>query len=577
MKRLIGLLIAFMILGVGNVLAQGDENDSQLNPPPVPNFPLVLQAIQDNPETLLMDIQAASFGSEPITDFAPETPTCNYAGNSYLQEGVEAIRVNQVEIGDITYGNADPEVIYTLFYILLETEFEPMVSLLYPEIGASIDANITPQIPLGATVTVLGQMTCLLDGNMVGRFWEVEVNGITGFMLETLSWLDAVDLSSFWDIQDNPDAMNDINSPDTPILVEDVTFRLLMPYVEPPLTAIPRAEDINAGDSVYPTYCDHGAPSHLAVGMQAEMAGPTYMKFPNGMGIAADGADDGYSGVFMDAWDLSGLEIELDDFGLQVYVNLNNSIPLYQHPWMDLEGNMVIVDKATIYAPPVYGTQLVTIVEGPICSAIDNRYIAPDGIVEYNPEVTSDERFFTMWRVSLEVGGNTYIGWYPESVADYVWWLFEEGDTDRTHYLYFLQPVGLAPYTKDCEDRPAPILSAGMRVQPVYGGMNIRSTPNGLINRSILPSDTLLLTGQPVCIDGTHWWPVQGGGWIAENNPETDGYVVLLRPIPEESPSEPESQTPSEPESQTPSEPDLSSVDTSTGRDDQPPKLPDPQ
>jgi hypothetical protein len=545
MKRLFLLWIVLM-MGVGGAFAQGGDDDLPIAPLPAPNFPLVLQAIQDNPDPLMLNLQAAQFGAGGQY-FAPNSPACTYAAASYLQEDVTAIRVNQVEIDSIPNGNADPEVVYTLLYILLETQFEPMVSLVYPQVGGDVDVNITPQVALGQTMTIVGQMTCLLDDDgMVGRFWQVEVDGISGFMLETLSWVEPIDLSAFWDVQEASDPANDLNAPDLPILAEGVTLRLLKPYVEVEPTTVNSASEIQAGDS-YPTYCEHGAPSRLAVGMQAEMAGPTSMRFPNGQGIAADGADDGYSGMALAQWDLTGLEMELDEYGAQVCNDLKNTIPVYQNSWMSLEENFVWVEKATIDAANPNGNQVVSIVGGPVCTALDSRYIQPDGIVEYNPDITSTERFFTVWNISLTVDGITYYGWYPENVADYVWWLFEQGDSDRTHYLYFLQPIGLQAVAKACQDRPAPLLAAGMRVQPVFGGMNIRATPNGALSRTIQATDTVTLAGEAVCVDGAHWWPLQDGGWIAENNPDTQGYVVLLQPAPE-APRQPESQAPSEPD-----------------------------
>jgi hypothetical protein len=480
-----------------------------------------------------------NWGGNPPANFVPQAPACSYAAASFLQESVTAIRVNQVEIEDIVYGNADPEVVYTLLYILLETEFEPAVSSVFPAPAFGGDYNIIPHVEMGSLVTVLGQMSCWLGDGFVARFWEVEADGITGFMAETLTWVDPVDLSHFWDVEEQSDPQNTLSTPDDPILVGGITLRLLKPYVEVDPTPIDTASDISAGENPFPTPCEHGAPSRLAVGMQAEMAGPTYMKFPTGAGIAGDGLDDGYSGMMLDAWDLKGIELPLDDYGFAIYADLNNTIPVYQHPWIDLEGNAVMIDKATIYDPPLYQTQTVTIVGGPICSPVDNRYLEPDGIVEYDPAVTSTERFFTMWQISLEVDGQTYGGWYPESVADYVWWLFEEGDTDRTHYLYFLQPIS-QNRSKACAELPWATFSSGARVQPVFGTMNLRERPEGNLIGEVAPTQNLTLVGEAVCQGGVNWWQTNLGGWIAENNPDSSRYVLLLRPadpLTEDSPS----------------------------------------
>lgn len=438
-------------------------------------------------------------------DFAAAPDACSLAAGSYMSPGMEAIRSTIINYDDIVYSNQDETLVLYALYALDATELLPARNRF------ASPANLTPVGAFndGDIVTMGTESICLTNEIFTLRLWQLESGE---WVIDTLQVHEALDLSDSWP-ENTPDPQNPgqtLAAPDNPVLVDGVMFRYLLPYIEPPVTTRPGGNigQLAPSDEQL-TVCEHAAPSYLAPGMLVKLDGYGYVKYPQDYAVSN----------YLD-WTFTNTRFDLNDHGLTTYVDIFNSTPL-----VNIVGNL---ENAALTVQELYSSNptIATVLDGPFCTStsVDPRFSPIDGSPEA-PDPAAD-RFYTWWEIEV----NGQIGYYPENVGQYSWWLwdFNEGFA-RKLFLYYMVP--LADETMQAATCNPPILFAGQNVQPVAGAMNLRAAPNGDIIGRVEANQVINVFGEPVCEGGTNWWRTGRGGYIAESNPET-GIRLLIPAVP---------------------------------------------
>lgn len=519
MRKLILLLLILMISF--GAYAQGDDGDNNGNdeaafagiepdeidfdlnyaPPPIPMMPTIINGNVPN-------------GNAP-TDRAPQSGSCDYAVDSFLAAGIEADKALIIDYEDVAYDNADKAtVMEALDFIFNNSE----ISLLSSRIYGNIDEydSAVADIPTNGFVNVLGQMTCFHSNGFTMRFWQVEFGGVQGWAMESIT------ISQF-DLNNLPGQNNqpaDLNQIQLPVLVNNISYRLLVPH---PTTPFETPDSFEAGAI---TACEYGAPSFLAPGVEVEFYGYGYEKFP-----------ENYADFWMN-WTYGDEQLALSDFGQGRFIhNLNN------HSLSDAPDGNALISNEELFTGLIY--QVGTIIDGPVCTLTD---ITPDssGIQEYD-ENDQSTQVTTWWQVETQIGGETYLGWYPESVAENLYWLWEtQGIFPRKLFLYYLTPLMTLRSNNSCHRVADSLFYAGLEVEPARSTLNIRNTPGGDVVGRLEAGQATQLYGESVCEDGVRWWQ-SDGGWLAEREPETNApllqVAIRVEPTATEAPRQPEQPT----------------------------------
>lgn len=217
-------------------------------------------------------------------------------------------------------------------------------------------------------------------------------------------------------------------------------------------------------------------------------------------------------------------------------------LPIYSVAVQDFDNIFIEATAETIFAPPVYGAPIATILSGPVCmdyEIVDNHPCPDNGVCEYTEPIS--DRYAIWWEIEVTVHGETYQGWYPENLTDYAWWLYEnDGIFDRVATAYLLNPISQAMTVMDeddCEPLPGSRFVAGMDVQPASSAMNIRDDASGSVIGRVEIDDIMTLVGEEDCEEGVRWREVifhSGSvprGWIAENDMTTFYIAPYLPPV----------------------------------------------
>lgn len=491
LKQILALVI-ISLLAVGVVIA--DENEPTINTNIVVNGIDKLDGYPIPPTIGGYTISEGGILENVPSDFAPNPDICDTAAGSYMSEGIDAIRTTMISFDEIVHDNKDPELVLYALYAMEANTF----SILNKLFDSPQTMNAVMDFKHGDVVTIGDESTCLQDGALTARLWQLD-NGT--WAIETIKFNEAYDISHAWDgAQQNNPNLGDINF-DMPVLVTNIVVRYMMPYYEPPITTVPGANaDAILNNPM--THCDGTAPSYLSIGMDVLLDGYGYTQFPTNI-------EEAYQ-----EWEFDNTSVALGNYGIGVYIDILNETPL-----TGIVGNLesVILTPQELYQ----GVNFGTVVDGPYCTsmnvepALDNG----NGIVEA-PDPAHD-RFYTWWQIEK----NGQVGWYPEVVGQYSHWLYEqEGMFDRKLVMYYLTPMN-AQQTQ-ANTCPDSILYTGLEVQPSRSSMNLRANPNGDVIGRLDMGQTTTLYGQPICEGGSNWWQTDFG-FIAENDPETQTALLL--------------------------------------------------
>lgn len=486
-----------------------------------------------------LTIQVGEVPSNPPANFAPAPDACDNAAGSYLSEGMEAKRTTLVSFDDIVYDNQDEELVYYALYFVeaaqfgffADNRFEPPTNSMF--MSLSMNGNM---ITDGDLVTVGAGSACVLGDGVTLRLVELE-NG--EWVIDTIAYDEPLDISSSWEEQ-APQQLNQnqIAQPQNPVLIDGLVFRYLLPYITPPITTAPTANEIAPSDDQL-TVCPGAAPSYLSVGEEVALSGYGYEKMPT-----VDSSPQ------WDEWEFSNTEFQLGEYGMNSFIEILNETPLTSIP-----GNF---DSVIQSVQELYGGTLIpqgTIIDGPICAETDAMpeiesepcgwdtwpIMTPCTGGEGNPEGLAPNQFYTLWQVEL-LNGET--GWYPENVGRYAHWLWDtNGIFPRKLFLYYMTPTETmtAMAMVEEEDCQPTLFYPGAKIQP-YGVLNRRIEPNGDVIGVLEAGQSTIIFGEPECNGGTNWWQTDIGGWIAETDPETDRTLFQIAVDPTATPIPPTAQ-----------------------------------
>lgn len=469
MKRrmLIPATVVIMMLLVSGVLAQSDGE-----PTPAPIEPMAPGLLAPDfvppvpPVFGGMTISPGSLGDTAIDDVAAPLEACDTAAGSYMQPGMEAIRNTIISFDDIVYGNEQEESALYALYAIEDTQ------LFDSRNRFAAANNLIPVGPFndGDIVTIGTANICVSTSLLTVRLWEL-TNG--EWVIDTISVNEPLDITNSWP-DNTPDPQNpgqSLAGPQFPVLVDGLVFRYLMPYLEPPLTTMPGANQV---DSDLPTAnaCAHAAPSYLTVGMPVILNGYGYEQMPD---LSSD--------PDWTTWTFHDTHFALSDHGMATYIDVLNSTPL-----LNIPGNFeaVALPSADLLAN---GTTFTTgqIINGPFCT---ETTVAPPEMqscacttLPCQPCTTGSgnpdpNRFYTWWEVEVTVNGQTHYGFYPENVGQYSHWLWAtDGIFPRKLFLYYMVPDALAMQTQPATQiQVAPPVSQLTQVPPTLVPIEILPT-----------------------------------------------------------------------------------------------------
>jgi|GEM_PF-5879245 len=477
----------------------------------------------------------------------------------YLPAGMDVHYAPRINPGVVSNGYVDPVVItnlHTYYMALLQAEL-PTSSLLTP----LPDLDEIGEAPTPIQLT--GNYYCVNDG-ITGVFREVQSNGQVQWIIEaifidelvltddiienfTTELLEPLEMSPednpqiqylpsafIGDIQspDEPAPLADVQAPDTTPVLSNAAFYFWEIY---DITPYDGPGGVQAPDPLPQNYCgDYTALSYLGVGQQARMSGYQYARFS----LEGDLADNN-----RDNWLNLGDPVFNSQYAIEFhYAMMATSI--YQQPVSFDFVPPVVATAETIFAAPMLDVPIANILAGPFCGSyeiVDNTPCPENGACEYTPpEYVIRDRYAIWWQIEVTVHGETYLGWYPENLTQYAWWLYEnEGIFDQVATSYLLTPIGEAMTVSgdDCDTLPGSRFAAGTDIQPANGAMNIRDSANGDVIGRIEADSVMTLVGEPECENGIRWREVifhEGSierGWIAENDDSVFYITTYVPPV----------------------------------------------
>lgn len=444
-------------------------------------------------------IQPGSLPGNGPSDIASQPDACDNAGGSYMSPGLQAIRNTSISFDDVVYNNQSESLVLYALYALEATElFELRRRFANPN-------DLTPVAPFsdGDIVTMGNESICISNDGFTLRLWQLDDGN---WVVDTLKVHTPIDLSAAWpdDIPDSQNPGQTLAVPSHPVLVDGVLFRYLMPYIEPPLTTLPGATEVDSDLPSDVNACEYAAPSFLAPGMTIMLDNYGYERYPVAFG----------GNVWeWQTWTLSDWQSQLTLHGTSVNEDILQNTPLVNIPG-NLESGVVPASEL------IEGINIGTVLDGPFCtSANAEPAITIDGITEA-PDPAHD-RFYTWWQVEI----NGEIGFYIENVGQYSHWTYQ-GIQPRKLFLYYMVPLNAAMETTPETCGPT-LLFASMSVEPARGAMNLRAEPAGAIIGRAENGQDLTIFGEPICVDGALWWRTSLGGYIAETDPNNG--IALLR------------------------------------------------
>jgi hypothetical protein len=500
-KKFLVILVASLLI-VSGVLAE--EGQFILNTDLIDIEIDQIQAIEIPPTAGEYQILPGNPGPNLPDDFAPLPDACDNAAGSYMSEGMNAARTTMIKFDDIIHDNKDEELVYYALYAI-EANYFATTDTFFDNPN-----NLQPAGPFidGDIVTIGSDSICLATDSYTFRLWEINTGE---WAVESVTFTQAIDITDMWEgIPPPANMQNNIALPDYPVLVDGVVIRYMMPYVEPPITTLPGAnnDQLTPNDALL-TVCENTAPSYLSVGMDVMLNGYGYAKFPTTVG-----ADWGN-------WSFNNTDVQLSNYGVGVYVDILN-----ETPFVGIPGNL---DSAIQTVDELYSGTFDSgkVVDGPFCTSM-NAEPANDSNKTVEAPDPAHDRFYTWWKI--EVNGE--VGWYPENIGQYSHWLWDhDGMFNRKLELYYMVPFGAQQ--ANC---PTPNLYAGLVIEPASNAMNIRVAPNGDIMGRLDMGQSATIFGDPICDGGTNWWQSDRGGYLAETDPETRG-ILLMPYVPEPEPT----------------------------------------
>lgn len=507
--------------------------------------------------TLIIVVMLALLATQVAANNEVLAPDDNCPNNlTLLPANTEVYFAPYTQQGEVSNGFVDPATVtnlHTLYMSYIQDELPVSSLLTTPPENAVIEEAPTP-------IVLTGNYVCMSDG-ITGIFRETTQNSwiiekiiieelaLTDEIIEqfTIELLEPLEMAPEDDAQLNfvpPTVIDDLQAPDEPAqpldlqavdtlpVLHNARFNFWQIYNQ---VSVGTAEELLAPDTIPQpqNYCgEYTAPSYLSVGMQAEMNTYEYVYFPQ----SGDLSDD-TQGNWLDQNETAIFDSE---YGIDFMIQMRQEASIHTQPVSFDFVPPVVATSETIFAPPVYGAPIATIKAGPFCGnyeIVDNHPCPENGTCEYEEPIS--DRYATWWQIEVTIHDETYIGWYPENMTEYAWWLWEEeGIFDRVASTYLLIPFGQAMTVMgedDCEPLPASRFVAGMDVQPANGAMNIRDDANGGVIGRVEADSIMTLVGEDDCDEGVRWREVifhsgsVSRGWIAEND-ATNFYIAPYLP-----------------------------------------------
>jgi len=412
-----------------------------------------------------LTIQVGSIGDNPPLDRAPQAGVCDGAAESYLEPGMEVVSNLLISLESVVYNNQDEDLV---LYALHAFESNNIGSAARQQFMTPVNNELNPigaPIQYGDVLTVGMESTCVTFSEGTMRLWRLDSSFGPEFgywVIETIAFNNPIDLTTAWpeDLPNPQNANLQIAQPQFPVLVDGVVFRYLMPYVEPPITTLPGANQVET-DLPQGYACEYAAPSFLAPGMAVMLNGYGYEQMP-----------DLASNPEWETWTFLDGQFPLSDHGMSVYIDILNTTPL-----LNIPGNF----EAIALSPQELldnGTTFTTgtIVNGPFCTeATFTPPAAQCACTTFPCEPcttgTGDpapNRFYTWWEVDVTTNGQTHRGFYIENVGQYSHWLWAtDGIFPRKLFLYYMQPVAVMTQPQSPnQDTVAPPVSQPTQVPP---------------------------------------------------------------------------------------------------------------
>jgi hypothetical protein len=423
---------------------------------------------------------------------------CDGAAGSYMEPGMEAIRSTLISFDDIVYNNQDKELVEFALFALDATQF---LGIRNRFDSANVNNPVAP-FNDGDIVTIGEVNTCISADGFTVRLWQLDSGD---WVFDTITSTQAVDMTSSWpdDIPNPQTPGEQLAQPQFPVLVDGVLFRYLLPYIEPPITTVPSTGEVTSGGTV----CEGTPPSFLSIGMEVVLDGYGYEQFPQSYDVPYQ------------EWTFDNTRLELNQHGFDTYTDILNTTPL-----TGIVGNIesVVVSPQDLYAN---ARPEGVVLNGPFCieESVDPAITSGNVTEASDP---APERFALWWQVEV----NGQVGWYPENVGQFSWWLWEtDGMFARKLSLYYMIPnEQMMTTAPTC---PPVGLFAGQTVQPAARAMNLRATPNGDVIGRVDVGQPVSVFGEPTCEGGANWWQTDRGGFIAENDPDS-GLPLLVQYVP---------------------------------------------
>jgi hypothetical protein len=525
-------------------------------------------------------------------NYTPANEGCENAAPSYLKPNIPVRLIENIWFGDIV-GVDDLDYLDLLLYF--DTLLNAVKSDAYrltSQAGGGNNGMILAQGTLttlqeGALAQTTGSYVCLPVHEGLAMFWEVNVNGQIGWLMESIRWQNVIlelhspepqgnnapmpfsPVIAFQPIANNPNVVQ-FNPVQGQLMIKPVTqlssmeAYYLTPHVYEP------SEGLMGGSQIAQIECDGTAPSRLTIGEKA-----FYMGHFVTDGYPEDWAESLYGSMVNYArfnlgnnptmptyislpWhqtsliDLSGDAEQLEEL-FEQWADANSNAEEDDEPQDDDEPQeepSIISDQNFLKVPIPVGQVIDTVVAGPLCTRRTEvvKEILGYENGEFIEAVYQYSEVFVWWQLDLNLlGMDLGSVWLPESVTRHA----PQGRAD----FYLLTPdtfVSTAPNTyaepvwlpqdirpilstlhgqSMCDGILPSTLFAGSLAQPNGSALNLRTAPNGAIIGRVEANEPFTVFGESVCWGGYRWRETSRGGWIAETSRTTALIVPAIQNV----------------------------------------------
>jgi hypothetical protein len=522
-------------------------------------------------------------------NYTPANEGCEHAAPSYLAPNIPVRLTEHIWFGEITGGEMDYADLYTYFEALLNAVQHDAYRL-SPEAGGGNSGMILAQngittLEQGTIAQTTGAYTCLPFKEGVAMFWEVEVEGQTGWLIESVRWEDiALELQVANQANDNNSDVVTVQyapiikiKPKGGLVVEFVSLQggfdiqalpelsdmeayYLTPHVYEP------SEGILGGTQIAQEECDGTAPSRLTIGEKAFYMG----HYVNETSLTDEKIESLYHVIVNYArfnlgnnptmpayisvpWEQTSL-IDLADNTEaieELLEEFNGENPNDDEEEEEEQEEPSLISEENFLKVPIPVSQLIdTVVAGPVCTRRTETVKLIEGVVDGEIIMSENDysQVFVWWQVDLNLlGMDLGSVWIAESITYH-------SPLGRADF-YLLTPdtfVSTAPNTYDKplwlpNDIRIPLATFGNEsscvgilpstlfssslAQPNGSTLNLRAVPNGDVIGIVEADEQFTVFGESLCWGGYRWWQTSRGGWVAENSRTTALLLPAIQKI----------------------------------------------